>query len=93
MLLLLYTGLRKMEAARLKWADIDFKARTFSSTPEKKRGEKPEDDRVTMLLSIGCYSIESPKDGKTPTFSPANTLPRICRIRTTTSVTSYMPAA
>jgi len=48
MLLLLYTGLRKMEAARLKWPDIDFKAKTFTFIPEKKRGEKPEDDRVGL---------------------------------------------
>jgi len=57
LLLLLYTGLRKMEAARLKWADIDFKAKTFTFTPEKKRGEKPEDDRVTMPLSVQAYRL------------------------------------
>jgi integrase len=57
MLLLLYTGLRKIEAARLKWADIDFKARTFTFTPEKKRGEKPEYDRVTMPLSVQAYRL------------------------------------
>lgn len=57
MLLLLYTGLRKMEAATLKWVDIDFKAKTFTFTPEKKRGEKPEDDRVTMPLSVQAYRV------------------------------------
>lgn len=57
MLLLLFTGLRKMEAARLKWSDIDFKAKTFTFTPEKKRGEKPEDDRVTMPLSTQAYRV------------------------------------
>ena len=57
MLLLLYTGLRKMEAARLKWSDIDFKTKTFTFTPEKKRGEKPEDDRVTMPLSVQSYRL------------------------------------
>ena len=50
-LLLLFTGLRRQEAATLKWPDIDFKKKTFTFTPEKKRGEKPEDDRVTMPLS------------------------------------------
>jgi integrase len=52
MLQLLYTGLRRNEAARLKWSEIDFKGKTFTFTPEKKRGEKPEDDRVTMPLSV-----------------------------------------
>jgi integrase len=40
-----------MEAATLQWSNIDFKAKTFTFTPEKKRGEKPENTRVTMLLS------------------------------------------
>jgi integrase len=57
MLLLLYTGLRRNEAARLKWSDIDFKEKTFTFTPEKKRGEKPEDDRVTMPLSVQTYRL------------------------------------
>jgi integrase len=57
MLLLLYTGLRKMEAARLKWSDIDFKTKTFTFTPEKKRCEKPEDDQVTMPLSVQAYRL------------------------------------
>jgi integrase len=56
-MLLLFTGLRKMEAARLKWSDIDFKAKTFTFTPEKKRGEKSEDDRVTMPLSVQAYRL------------------------------------
>jgi integrase len=51
LLFLLFTGLRKMEAATLQWSDIDFKSKTFSFTPEKKRGEKPENARVTMPLS------------------------------------------
>ena len=57
LLLLLFTGLRKMEMATLKWSDIDFKAKTFTFTPEKKRGEKPEDDRVTMPLSVQAYRV------------------------------------
>jgi len=57
MLLVLYTGLRRNEAARLKWSDIDFKEKTFSFTPEKKRGEQPEDDRVTMPLSAQVHRL------------------------------------
>ncbi|MBV5339867.1 MAG: integrase family protein [Deltaproteobacteria bacterium] len=57
LLLLLYTGLRKMEMATLKWSDIDFKTKAFTFTPEKKRGEKPEDDRVTMPLSVQAYRL------------------------------------
>jgi integrase len=57
LLLLLYTGLRRNEAARLKWSDIDFKEKSFTFTPEKKRGEKPEDDRVTMPLSVQAYRV------------------------------------
>jgi integrase len=51
LLFLLFTGLRKMEAATLQWSDIDFKTKTFTFAPEKKRGEKPENVRVTMPLS------------------------------------------
>jgi integrase len=57
MLLLLYTGLRRNEAARLKWNDLDLKKKTFTFTPEKKRGEKPEDDRVTMPMSVQLYRV------------------------------------
>ncbi len=57
LLLLLYTGLRRNEAAPLLWSDIDFKNKTFSFTPEKKRGEKPEDDRVTMPMSTQLYQL------------------------------------
>lgn len=57
MLLLLYTGLRRNEAARLKWSDINFKEKSFSFTPEKKRGDNPKDGRVTMPLSIEAYRL------------------------------------
>jgi len=57
MLLLLYTGLRRNEATRLKWSDIDFRHKTFSFVPEKKRGERPEDDRVTMPMSDQLHKL------------------------------------
>lgn len=47
LLFILFTGLRKMEAARLKWDDIDFQARTFSFVPEKK---KEKESKITMPL-------------------------------------------
>ncbi len=36
-LLILFTGLRRMEAASLCWSDIDFKARTFTVQDTKNR--------------------------------------------------------
>lgn len=36
-LLILFTGLRRMEAASLPWKDIDFKARTFTVQDTKNR--------------------------------------------------------
>ncbi len=57
LLTLLYTGLRRNEAARLKWSDIDFRAKTFTFIPEKKRGERPEDDQVTMPMSEQLYRV------------------------------------
>lgn len=38
LLLILFTGLRKSEAARIKWADIDIKAKTITAT-DTKNGE------------------------------------------------------
>lgn len=38
LLLILFTGLRKSEAARLKWPDIDIKAKTITAT-DTKNGE------------------------------------------------------
>jgi integrase len=57
MLLLLYTGLRRTEAATLKWSDLDFKKKTFTFTPEKKGGDSPEDDRVSMPMSNQIYKL------------------------------------
>ena len=50
LLVLLFTGLRRTEAATLKWSDIDLKGKTFTFVPEKKHGGT-EADRVTMPLS------------------------------------------
>ncbi|STX39016.1 tyrosine-type recombinase/integrase [Legionella feeleii] len=36
-LLILFTGLRRMEAASLRWNDVDFKAKTFSVQDTKNR--------------------------------------------------------
>ena len=36
-LLILFTGLRRMEAASLRWPDIDFKAKTFTVQDTKNR--------------------------------------------------------
>lgn len=57
LLLLLYTGLRRNEATRLKWADIDFRHKTFTFIPEKKRGDEPEDNRVTMPMSEQLHRL------------------------------------
>ncbi|GFO62019.1 integrase [Geomonas limicola] len=56
-LLLLYTGLRRGEASVLKWSDLDLQNKTFTFTPEKKRGEKPEDDQVTMPMSKQLHQL------------------------------------
>lgn len=57
LLMLLYTGLRRSEAARMKWSDLDFRNRTYSFTPEKKRSDDPENARVTMPMSEQLYRI------------------------------------
>lgn len=36
-LLILFTGLRRMEAASLRWSDLDFKAKTFTVQDTKNR--------------------------------------------------------
>lgn len=50
-LLLLFTGLRRSEAASLKWTDIDFKDRTFT-IPETKNG-----DPLVLPLSEYLFGI------------------------------------
>lgn len=50
-LLLLFTGLRRSEAAGLKWSDIDFNDRTFT-IPETKNG-----DPLTLPLSDYLYEL------------------------------------
>jgi integrase len=52
LLALLFTGLRKEEAARLKWTDIDFADRTFTLTDTKNRDKHtlPLPDFLSVLL-------------------------------------------
>jgi integrase len=56
-LMLLYTGLRRNEAATMRWDDIDFRKKTYTFSPEKKRGEEPEDNRVTMPMSEQLHRL------------------------------------
>lgn len=56
LLFLLFTGVRKSEAVRLRWDDIDLNLKTYTFAPEKKhRGE--DADRVTMPLSDQLWAI------------------------------------
>ena len=57
LLLLLYTGLRRSEAARMRWQDLNFRNKTFSFIPEKKRGERPEDNLVITPMSDQVYRL------------------------------------
>lgn len=50
-ILLLFTGLRRTEAARLRWEDIDFKGKTFT-IPETKNG-----DPLTLPLSEFIFTM------------------------------------
>lgn len=50
-LVLIFTGLRRGEAARLRWVDIDFKDRTFT-IPETKNG-----DPLTLPLSTFLFDL------------------------------------
>lgn len=50
-LVLLFTGLRREEAARIKWDDISFKNRTFSM-PDTKNNRK-----LTLPLSTFLYDL------------------------------------
>jgi integrase len=68
--LLLFTGLRRTEAASLKWSDVDFKAETFTIPGERVKNGKtltlPMNDLVSGLL-IARRAI-----GKTEYVFPAN---------------------
>lgn len=50
-ILLVFTGLRRNEAASLKWTDIDFKDRTLC-VPETKNG-----DMLTLPISDYLFNI------------------------------------
>lgn len=68
--LLLFTGLRRTEAASLKWSDVDFAAKTFSITGERTKNgvtlTLPMSDLVSDLL-VARRSI-----GKAEFIFPAN---------------------
>lgn len=67
-LLLLFTGLRKMEAAKLKWTDIDFRGNTFTIT-DTKNG-KP----LTLPLSRFTFKLLDQRKknfGESPYVFPA----------------------
>ena len=56
LLFLIFTGLRRTEAATMQWSDIDLKAATFSFVPEKKHQGKGA-DKVTMPMSTQLCRI------------------------------------
>ncbi len=58
-LLLLFTGLRKSEAVRLKWEDVDFKDRTFTARDTKNRRDHtlPMSDLIFDLFSR-CHAVK-----------------------------------
>jgi integrase len=69
--LLLLTGLRRNEAARIKWADADFEARAFTITDTKNNQPLtlPLSDRVYEILSqrheaTGGSGFVFPGEGK-----------------------------
>ena len=51
LLLLLFTGLRRQEAAKLRWEDVDFKAKTFTVTDTKNH------EPLTLPLSDYLYDL------------------------------------
>lgn len=67
-LFLLFTGLRKLEAAKLKWTDIDFKGNTFTITDTKN--SKP----LTLPLSRFTFKLldqRKKNSGESPYVFPA----------------------
>ena len=51
--LLVFTGLRREEALRLEWQDVDMKARTFTATKEKAKNKQEH----TRHISRQTYGI------------------------------------
>lgn len=56
LLFLLFTGVRKSEAIRLQWSDIDLSAKTYSFVPEKKP-QGADAAKVIMPLSDQLWLI------------------------------------
>lgn len=60
LLLLLFTGLRRNEGARLKWESVDFKAKTFTITETKNN------EPLTLPMSDFIFSLfQRRHDGQT----------------------------
>jgi integrase len=83
LLLLLFTGMRRGEASRLRWDDIDFVQRVIrlpaTSTKSKKKIELPMSDSVRSLLiarrSLGDSGYVFPGNGTTGHIGdPASTV-------------------
>ena len=51
LLFLLFTGLRREEAARLRWQDVDLKSRTFT-VPDTKNGDPLTLPLATVMLEL-----------------------------------------
>ena len=70
LLLILFTGLRREEAARLRWQDVDLKARTLT-VPDTKNGEPLTLPLSTFLVDLlehrrryGVIGYVFPGDGE-----------------------------
>jgi len=71
LLLLLFTGLRREEAARLRWSDVDLKARTLT-VPDTKNGSPHTlplanfvEDLLARRRALGVLPFVFPGDGAT----------------------------
>ncbi|MEM1402359.1 MAG: tyrosine-type recombinase/integrase [Pseudomonadota bacterium] len=82
---LLFTGLRKNEAATLQWADVDFAEKTLTVEDTKNRDPHvlPLTDRLTEILerrestSSSAWVFESPVRPGEPIKEPKNAAQRV----------------
>lgn len=85
---LLYTGLRKMEAASLHWDQVDFKAETITIIDTKNRAPHvlPFSDFLSQLLkerraqSAGDWVFESPMNPGTHLREPRSAVARVATL-------------